>query len=253
MNREPRYVTEYRGWSEVEYVVRGTYIQQLLPTLEPTLATLILQWERGQRQIDHIVLHSHSVSGDNMVDWDKLTTKVAELAGNLARGKADAVVLGDDPKSWLIRRRRWSNEGLLIAVRPKLIVLATCDYRFRRTSTTSDWDAYHDAVVLADGPLRPRRFETYYDNGNNLRVATIGEMERLSHKRVFEAGVKQFIDESPFCSIPKRELAIHHFLATPGALATRFLMAPEFGLDWAHNAVDDVVKYYAQNQYEKKH
>ncbi|CAJ0573393.1 unnamed protein product, partial [Mesorhabditis spiculigera] len=221
------------------------------------------QWERGQRQIDHIVLHSHSVSGDNMVDWDKLTTKVAELAGNLARGKADAVVLGDDPKSWLIRRRRWSNEGLLIAVRPKLIVLATCDYRFRRTSTTSDWDAYHDAVVLADGPLRPRRFETYYDNGNNLRVAAIGEMDvyildafpisRLSHKRNFEAGVKQFNDESPFCWIPKRELAIHHFLATPGAQATRFLLTPEFGLDWAHKAVDHVVQHYAQNQYEKKH
>ncbi|CAJ0564823.1 unnamed protein product, partial [Mesorhabditis spiculigera] len=241
---------EDRLWNEVKYVVRCTYIKQLLPNLEPTLAAMILQWERGQRQIDHIVLHSHSVSGDNMVDWDKLTPLVAELAGKLARGKTGAVSLGGDSNTWLIRRHRWSNEGLLIAVRPKMILIVTCDYTFRRGSPWTDWHKYNRAIDRAEVQLRPRRLKVHYDEELNMWSESVGELELLFHKRKFEAGVKQFHAQAPFCSIPKRELAIHQFLDNPAA--TRFLLEPEFGLESPYKAVDHVVKYYAQNQYAKE-
>ncbi|CAJ0564408.1 unnamed protein product, partial [Mesorhabditis spiculigera] len=74
-------------------------------------------------------------------------------------------------------------------------------------------------------------------------------IQRLSHKRHFDACVKEFHDQMPYRSIPKHELALHYFLATSESDRTRFLLAPEFGRQLGQYEMDPVMEYYWKHHY----
>ncbi|CAJ0570868.1 unnamed protein product, partial [Mesorhabditis spiculigera] len=211
--------------------------KQLEQILEPALATLILQWERDEREIDYIVLYSHCVSGADLVKWDKLTPKVALLAGNLADGKSDAIQMHGDPRTYLIRRRHGSNEGLLIAVRKNLVFLTTCDYNFRRHVTLTECIKYANAVMHAQGQVGPSPPMRYDQNGKRLVPPPYTVIERLSHKRRFDARAEQFWNDPAYSATPKRELALHHSF-------------PQLGLDITFDDLEPVLEYYSQHLYK---
>ncbi|CAJ0575180.1 unnamed protein product, partial [Mesorhabditis spiculigera] len=224
---------------------------ELVSTLEPTLSTLIQQWERGEREIGYITIYSHNVKGYGMVDWDKMTPEVAKLPGKLAEGKTDTHNLFNNPRLCLIRRFKGSNEGLLIAVTKGILLLSTCDYSFRRDATGHDCLRYLSGANCAQMESLPPRRKYYRDEKLKLHVQSpLSEMERLAHKRHFDACVREFHDQMPYRSIPKHELALHYFLATSESDRTRFLLAPEFGRQLVQYGMDPVMEYYWKHHYD---
>ncbi|CAJ0573397.1 unnamed protein product, partial [Mesorhabditis spiculigera] len=182
-----------------------------------TLGNMIGQWERGEREIGLIFINSHRNDGE-CEDWSSTPLDPSKLAEVLCKGKSDArqidvfVDKDADPLPsatpyayFVIRRHESSSHGLVVACLDAKIVLASCDYNFRRTRSWRQRNAYVAKCCEAENSIRRA-----YD-GNRTDYGRCKERLRVSRRCAAEAE-KHWLQTMPDNTIPTRELTIDRLL-----------------------------------------
>ncbi|CAJ0558149.1 unnamed protein product, partial [Mesorhabditis spiculigera] len=189
-------------------------------TLKPTLNTLIKQWQRRERDIDHIALISLRSSESEPVDWaewKRVYPGICELPGELCKGKTDPYCIdwaNEADEFWLIRRGPASHEGLLIGVKGPSFLLISCDYNFRRTRTKEASGKFFEASQQAQKNIKDAfvgddpEVESNWRSRLPRRIIT----DRLAAVERAELAFKEWTKMEPHNSVPIRERAIDRLL-----------------------------------------
>ncbi|CAJ0572065.1 unnamed protein product, partial [Mesorhabditis spiculigera] len=210
---------------ERDYEKRGppdpVLVKQLNSTLEATLNTLIEQWQRREREIDHIALITlWAAEGlpPLWTSWKRLCPGARELPAKLCQGKIDPYRIAWAKESrgfWLIRRGPGSHEGLLIGVKGPSFLLIGCDYNFRRWRTRKQCAAFFAASNKAQKRIQaafagdnPEVVEANRWPKKSRKIIT----DRLAATRRAELALKKWSKKAPYNSLPTREKAIDRLL-----------------------------------------
>ncbi|CAJ0575212.1 unnamed protein product, partial [Mesorhabditis spiculigera] len=126
--------------------------EQFYHTLVPTLQTMILQWAKRERDIDHVVVNAlRTAAGEDTYitsdDCPEILRELRKLPDKLCEGHVDLHRILKQRGTCLIRREPFSNEGLLVTTQGSSIILITCGYTSHRHRT---WLQYREQNNAAD-------------------------------------------------------------------------------------------------------
>ncbi|CAJ0566431.1 unnamed protein product, partial [Mesorhabditis spiculigera] len=185
------------------------------------LPDLFQQWQRREREIDHISLISLS-SADSRPpaweDWDDIDEEICELPAEICKGKTDPYCIDWVYRAhdfWLIRRGPQSHEGLLIGVKGPSFLLISCDYNFRSTRTEKESDDFFEASEQAQQDIKaafvgdePEVKDPRWLRPKPKWIIT----DRLAAMERAELAFKEWTKVEPHNSVPIRERAIDRLL-----------------------------------------
>ncbi|CAJ0566942.1 unnamed protein product, partial [Mesorhabditis spiculigera] len=191
-------------------------LEQFDKTVVPTLRTIMEQWERGEREIGYILLHSRRPAGDEslyewerFLDWHHLDPEFFNLPRKLGVGRIDPYHIGLN--SCLIRRERFNNSALMIAIRGPTLLLASCSHIRRRNCYLDE--IYDDDDVAKEAAKKMKQANAEEKDANGKVVA---DTDLLGLRRRQQIVVDNWAKMKPYNTIPTRELAIQRFIINRG-------------------------------------